>query len=184
VLGDVNGGWGVSMTTLANERMLMSGTGSGGGGRLSPANKVDRMITLAREVGRTDDPSLRQALADGFIRAKILTFLGQRIAAAAKTRTEGPNPSLLKYYNAHLQKRLNDVALRIEGPRGMLYGDDAPDGGSWQQEFLTSVQLRIAGGTDEVQLNVIGERVLGLPGEPRVDKDLPFKDVPNNAVVR
>ncbi len=65
--------------------------------------------------------------------------------------------------------------MSIEGAAGLLYGEDAPAHGAWQQTFLSSPSLRIAAGTDEVQRNIIGERVLGLPGEPRIDKDLPFR---------
>jgi len=177
VLGDVNGGWGVSMTTLLHERMLMSVASGGGGAR---GGKIDQLIALGRERGALSDPVLRQSLADGYIRSRILGYLRLRMQAAARAHREGPHPSLTKLYNARLQKDLNDIALRIEGPSALLWGADAPAGGAWQHEFLNSVQLRIAGGTDQVQMNVLGERALGLPPEPRVDKDVPFKDVANN----
>jgi len=172
VLGDVNGGWGVSMTTLAHERMLMGGL-VGGTGR----DKVRDMIDMAARMGKTSDPVVRQQLADAYVRSRILRYLGARMRVPGSS---APHPSLLKYYNAHLQKRLNEVALGILGPAGALWDGDAPDGAFWQREFLSALQLRIAGGTDQVQLNVIGERVLGLPGEPRVDKDRPFREVANN----
>jgi hypothetical protein len=63
---------------------------------------------------------------------------------------------------------------------GTLLGPDAPDGGLWQQQFLGQWSSRIGGGTDEVQRNIIGERVLGLPGEPRPDKDTPFRQLGRN----
>ncbi|HEX5267646.1 MAG TPA: acyl-CoA dehydrogenase family protein [Acidimicrobiales bacterium] len=171
VLGEVNGGWAVAMTTLAHERMLMGGLVGGGGGR----DKVREMISAAARMGRTGDPVVRQQLADAYVRSRILRFLGARMGAPG-----GPNPSLLKYYAAHLQKRLNEVAIGLLGPAGTLWDEDAPDDGFWQHELLSALQLRIAGGTDQVQLNVIGERVLGLPAEPRVDKDRPFREVANN----
>ena len=68
-----------------------------------------------------------------------------------------------------------DLGLALEGPRGTLGGADAPRRDLWGQYFLGQYGVRIGGGTDEVQRNVIGERVLGLPGEPRVDKDVPFR---------
>ena len=173
VLGEVNGGWAVAMTTLAHERMLMGGLSGGGGGR----DKVREMIDAAARLGKTSDPVVRQQLADAYVRSRILRYLGTRMRVEGAA---GPHPSLLKYYNAHLQKRLNEVALGILGPSGTLWDGDAPDGAFWQREFLSALQLRIAGGTDQVQLNVIGERVLGLPAEPRVDKDRPFREVANN----
>ena len=73
-----------------------------------------------------------------------------------------------------------DLALALEGPDGMLIGDDAPDHGTFQQLFLNQWSVRIGGGTEQIQRNVLGERVLGLPGEPRPDKTLPFRDLPRN----
>lgn len=173
VLGEVNGGWGVAMTTLAHERVLMGGVAGGAGGR----DKVRDFIDIATRSGRSNNAVIRQRLADAYIRNRILRFLGQRMRDEGES---GPHPSLLKYYNAHLQKRLNDLGLELLGPAGTLWGDDAPSGAELQRDFLSSLQLRIAGGTDQVQLNVIGERILGLPAEPRVDKDRPFREVANN----
>ncbi|HEV2369600.1 MAG TPA: acyl-CoA dehydrogenase family protein [Acidimicrobiales bacterium] len=172
LLGDVNAGWGVAMTTLAHERVLMGGV-SGGGGQ----DKSRGLIELAAKAQRTSDPVVRQALADAYIRSRILRYLGMRMRDGG---AHAPHPSLLKYYNAHLQKRLNELALELEGPYGTLWDGDAPQDAAWQRDFLSALQLRIAGGTDQVQLNVIGERILGLPGEPRVDKDRPYREVANN----
>jgi alkylation response protein AidB-like acyl-CoA dehydrogenase len=66
----------------------------------------------------------------------------------------------------------------VQGAAGTLLGPDAPAGGRWQQSFLSAPSIRIAGGSDEIQRNVVGERVLGLPAEPRIDKDLPFRALP------
>jgi alkylation response protein AidB-like acyl-CoA dehydrogenase len=74
-----------------------------------------------------------------------------------------------------------ELALAIEGPAGMLAGDAAPEAGRWQQHFLSAPSIRIAGGSDEIQRNVMGERVLGLPAEPRVDKAVPFRDLTQGA---
>ena len=73
-----------------------------------------------------------------------------------------------------------DLALAIEGAAGMLAGDDASDFGFWQQQFLSQWAIRIGGGTEQVQRNVLGERVLGLPSEARPDKTEPFRLVPKN----
>ncbi len=82
-----------------------------------------------------------------------------------------------KLFAAWNLKRNTELALAIQGASGMLAAADAPVGGAWQQSFLGAPSIRIAGGSDEVQRNVMGERVLGLPGEPRVDKDIPFQEI-------
>jgi len=76
-----------------------------------------------------------------------------------------------------LQTEIAELTVLIQGPRGMLLGPDAPEEGYWQRQFLSAPSLRIAAGSDEVQRNVIGERVLGLPHDNRVDKDVPFRDL-------
>ncbi|HEY2303062.1 MAG TPA: acyl-CoA dehydrogenase family protein [Acidimicrobiales bacterium] len=174
LLGDQNAGWGVAMTTLAYERVLMGGSvGSGRPG-------IHALVELARHHGRDGDPVIRQGLAAAYTGAELLRFLGLRMQSARRGQ-QAPAPSLLKLFNAHHQKRLNELALTIEGPYGTLSGSDGPEPGSWQYSFLSAVQLRIAGGSDEIQRNVIGERILGLPGEPRADKEIPFRDVLKNA---
>ena len=72
----------------------------------------------------------------------------------------------------------SDLVLAMQGAGGMLAGADALDGGRWQMEFLGQWSSKIGGGTDEIQRNTIGEKVLALPPEPRVDKNIPFRDIP------
>ena len=79
------------------------------------------------------------------------------------------------FYAGHL-KELGDLAMQIQGTAGTLLAADAPAGGAWQQQLLSAPSIRIAGGSDEVQRNIMGERVLGLPGEPRVDKGVAWRD--------
>ena len=183
VLGEVNGGWGVAMTTLSNERVLMgggTGTMAGGVRRRFAANAPD-LIALAQRYGVTRDPVVRQELARAYIDSEILRYLAMRAKATARQGGQpGPESSVVKLFSAHLTKRMGELALAIQGPYGALNGDDAPDAGQWQYSFLRAPSLRIAGGTDQIQRNIIGERVLGLPGEPRVDKDVPFRDVLKN----
>jgi len=88
----------------------------------------------------------------------------------------GPEVSVMKLFYAGHLKKTSDLALALQGPAGMLAGADAPAAGAWQQQFLNAPAMRIAGGSDEIQRKIIGERVLGLPSEPRVDKDVPFRD--------
>jgi alkylation response protein AidB-like acyl-CoA dehydrogenase len=156
ILGDLNGGWGVAMTTLANERTAIGG----GGGRGSSI--FDDLVALARANGRADDPVVRQALAATYTRTELLGYLGQRGGAAAM---------VLKLFYAQHVKALGELALAVQGPAGALTGP-------WQDQFLSAPSIRIAGGSDEVQRNILGERVLGLPAEPRPDKTAPFRDLP------
>ncbi|MEY2397987.1 MAG: hypothetical protein QOJ00_1161 [Actinomycetota bacterium] len=173
VIGEVNGGWGVALTTLANERNFIGG-GMGGAG-------FSAMLDLVRKCGRTDDPVVRQELAEAFTRFEILRYIGYRIQTAlTQGRMPGPEGSILKVLYSRHVARNGDLGLAVQGAAGMLSGSDAPDDGLWQQQFLTQWAVRIGGGTDEVQRNVVGERVLGLPPEPRPDKSAPFRDLVRN----
>jgi alkylation response protein AidB-like acyl-CoA dehydrogenase len=171
VLGEVNGGWGVAMTTLANERTMM------GGGSSGPV--ATDLIELARRCGVDEQPVVRQGLAASWTRAQVMTYLGYRSRTrASQGLPPGPEASVRKVFAAWNLKRNGELAMSIQGASGMLLADDAPEGGRWQQSFLGAPSIRIAGGSDEIQRNVMGERVLGLPAEPRVDKHLPFRALP------
>jgi alkylation response protein AidB-like acyl-CoA dehydrogenase len=83
----------------------------------------------------------------------------------------------MKLAYARFMQQMTTAAIHLQGPVGMLAGDELPRGGVWTTKFLHSPSLRIAGGSDQVQANIIGERVLGLPSEARVDRDIPFRDL-------
>jgi len=124
------------------------------------------------------DPVVRQDIARIYTLLEIARFTGLRAqAAAARGERPGPEVSTGKLMASTIVRTLRDVGLRIEGPHGMLHGDDAPLGGMLQFLALFSPAVSIAGGTDEVQRNIIGERVLGLPSEARPDKELPFREL-------
>ena len=170
VLGEVNAGWGVAMTTLANERTFMGGSGRALG--------AAELVELARERGAAEDPVVRQGLAAAHIRAEIARYTNMRIRTLTSQRLPpGPTASVAKLAAAWNLKRNGELALAIQGAAGALSGEGAPVRGAWQQSFLSAPSIRIAGGSDEIQRNVIGERVLGLPAEPRVDKDVPFREL-------
>jgi alkylation response protein AidB-like acyl-CoA dehydrogenase len=169
VVGEVNGGWGVAQTTLGAERALIGGGGAVG---------FRDLLRLARDQGRGRDPLLRQLLADAFIRFEILKYLGRRAQAAKRDgRSAGTEASVLKLAMSQHVSLNGNLALVLEGAPGMLLHGDAPYGGFWQQQFLNQWGIRIGGGTEQVQRNVIGERVLGLPPEPRPDKHVPFREL-------
>jgi alkylation response protein AidB-like acyl-CoA dehydrogenase len=169
VVGEVNGGWAVAQTTLGAERALIGGGGAVG---------FRDLARLARDQGRAGDPVLRQRLADAYMRFEILKFLGRRAQAAQRDgRSAGAEASVLKLAMSRHVALNGDLALALEGTTATLLHGDAPYGGFWQQNFLNQWGIRIGGGTEQVQRNVIGERVLGLPPEPRPDKQVPFREL-------
>ncbi len=169
VIGDVNEGWTVAITTLMNERVAI-GSGGGGGGRGS----VHDLIDLAQRRGAAGDPILRQGLASLYTKSRISKFLGMRtLTAAAQGKVPGPEGSIGKLFGARIYTEMGELALAIVGPAGVAGGDDF----HWHQPLLGAPAAHIAGGSDEVMKNIIGERVLGLPGEPRVDKGIAWKEV-------
>ena len=172
LLGELNGGWGVTQTTLMAERSLIGG-GMGLGFR--------DYVALAKEYKRADDPNIRQELARAYTRFEILRWLGERSRTAMRAgKMMGAESSVTKLAISEHVAKSGDLALAIEGAAGMLAGDDAFDFGFWQQQFLSQWAIRIGGGTEQVQRNVLGERVLGLPSEARPDKTEPFRLVPKN----
>ncbi|MCU1380470.1 MAG: acyl-CoA dehydrogenase [Acidimicrobiales bacterium] len=171
VVGDVNAGWGPTHTTLANERTLIGG----GGGH---AATISQIKELAKQCGRDQDPVIRQDIARAHTRIQIMRFMNLRVqTASSQGKLPGPEASTLKLFLSQHQSLTGDLVMSLLGTAGMLAGDDAVDQGHWQLTFLNQWSSKIGGGTDQIQRNTIGERVLGLPAEPRVDKDLPFKDL-------
>jgi alkylation response protein AidB-like acyl-CoA dehydrogenase len=171
VVGEINGGWGPMMVTLSNERAHIGGAG----GRFAFADLVE----LARRSGVADDPVWRQQLARTYSTMEIQRFLGYRVKTAASRGIEpGPESSIMKLLLSEFLGEMGDLVLGLQGASGMLSGVDAVDAGRWQMSFLTQWASRIGGGTDQVQRNTVGEKVLGLPPEPRPDKGVPFRDIP------
>jgi len=205
VLGDVNEGWAVAVTTLAHERSSLGagatmGSGaiigradldqpvgalqsSGGGGAMAGMAAMfggggEFLKALVGATGGGDDPVARQELMQVYTLLEIARYTGLRAAAAAaKGHGPGPEVSTGKLMASNIVLGLREVALRLEGPYGTLARPDAPLDGMAQYLALFSPAVSIAGGSDQVQRNIIGERVLGLPSEPRVDKDVPFRDL-------
>src|SRR5262249_39970593 len=111
-----------------------------------------------------------------YTRLQIIKWLGWR-ARSRKDQGLGPEASVLKLAASRRQEHDGSLVMALQGTEGMLYDRDALQDGFWQQQFLMQWSSRIGGGTEQIQRNVIGERVLGLPGEPRVDKEVPFRDL-------
>jgi alkylation response protein AidB-like acyl-CoA dehydrogenase len=161
VVGEVNDGWKVAVTTLSNERVTIAG-GSG-------ISDPERVLTLARELGVDRDPMFRQQFVATWIRNEIIRYLRMRSRTAlSQGRRPGPEASVMKLAYARYVKQLGALAIGMQGPYGVLEHPDALMDGVLQQKFINAVQSSIGGGTDEIQHNIVGERVLGLPREPRV----------------
>jgi alkylation response protein AidB-like acyl-CoA dehydrogenase len=168
-LGGVGDGWRVALTCLGFERDHSAGGGHVGGG-------FKRVLATAARFGLLDDPLIRQDLANLYTRNKVSQYTNRRAAARLKAgQTPGPEGSLSKLMWTANMARTSDVMSRLLGAR--LVADTGEWGTyAWSEHVLGAPGYRIAGGSDEIQRNIIGERVLGLPAEPRVDKDLPFSE--------
>jgi alkylation response protein AidB-like acyl-CoA dehydrogenase len=154
VIGAPNEGWEIAMTTLAHER----GTGFAFKEQVLQRIAIDDVVALAHARGRARDPVVRQAVARGWIDVEIMRLMNCRTLTRLEHGEEpGPESSLVKLFWASLTQRLHELALELEGPAAALA--DA----RWQQAFLWSRVGAIAGGTSEVQANIIAQRLLGLP---------------------
>jgi alkylation response protein AidB-like acyl-CoA dehydrogenase len=173
-LGDEGEGWKVALTTLGFERDHSQD--AGGGGSTTGGSWI-QVLDTARALGLADDPVIRQKLADLYIHLQVESHTLRRGADLAKGGTPGPEGSLGKLLWTEGMTRMSDVISDILGCR--LIADTGEWGTyGWGEHVLGAPGYRIAGGSDEIQRNIIGERVLGLPGEPRTDKGMAWKDVP------
>ena len=154
-LGDEHAGWAVARATLANERGGVATL------HLDLRARIGELIAAARAAGRTDDPLVRDRLADLYVEGERLRHLAERsLALAAAGRPPGPESSVVKLAWSALGQRLPEVAVEVLGLEALE--------GPWGDELLRSRSLSIAGGTTEVNKTIVGERVLGLPREPDV----------------
>jgi alkylation response protein AidB-like acyl-CoA dehydrogenase len=184
-VGDVGQGWTVAMTTLMNERVAI-------GGNVQPrgAGAIAQAVEAWERTDAPDrDPAKRDQLLRYWVEAEAMRLTTLRAKEAAKQGTPGPEGSTAKLQWADLNKAITSFTMDLLGPEGMTYpGGYAftrPDVTSNRtpsphKAFLRSRANSIEGGTSEVMKNILGERVLGLPGEPRVDKNLPWREVPRS----
>ena len=186
VVGPLNGGWRVLQTALAYERSVMGDVARGprreteGGG---DGASVD-LWSLARARGRLDDPVLRQRIA----RVESLRAVNRWNALRAKAQLEQGTPSPIMSLGKLAMSRILHEGAAVQGAilgtESMLTGDEFPQADDANFLALNAYFTSIGGGTDQIQRNIIGERVLGLPKEPEVDRDVPFRDVTRASVAR
>jgi len=166
-LGDVNGGWSVALTTLMNERAAIGGgsIASGSGNLGTP-----RLVDLVKHQGKAKDPLVRQQLADIYINGRVASYTNLRaMAKVAAGQAPGPEMSIAKLSLTMNMRRMGDLVSAVLGPK--LVADSGEWGTyAWSQFMLGLPGMRVAGGTDEVLRNIVGERVLGLPKEPAVER--------------
>ncbi len=173
LLDKVGNGWAVALTTLMNER---SSIGAGGGGMRS--EDLIRLASSCELNGRPaiEDSAVRQRIADFYVRSSGLKYTGYRtLTAISKGTTPGPESSIGKLVGAPMGQEMGNFATELMGMSGTLL--EMP-----QEAYLGSPGLRIAGGTDEILRNILAERVLRLPPEPRVDKKVAFREIPTGAL--
>jgi alkylation response protein AidB-like acyl-CoA dehydrogenase len=165
VIGGLNNGWRVAMTTLGYER-----GGSATVLHLAYEREFWELVETARKRGVASDPLIRQQLAWAYSQVQLMRFSGVRtLAQLASGRQPGPEASINKLFWSEYHKKLGEIAMRIEGTDGLVRpeGDGYPTT-AWQNVFLSSRAGTIYSGTSEIQRNIIAERALGLPKEPRV----------------
>jgi len=174
-LGNVNDGWNVALTTLMNERMSIgAGVATGFPELFEFCNGL--MLDSGPAI---EDRDVRTRLASWAVKASGLKYTSFRaISALSKGERPGPENSIGKLVAGSMIQEVAMFALDLQGAAGVLSGPEAELAGKFQAMLLRAPGTRVEGGTDEIMRNIIAERVLGLPGDIRVDKDLPFNQMP------
>jgi alkylation response protein AidB-like acyl-CoA dehydrogenase len=186
-IGDVGEGWRVAMTTLSNERTTIGG---GGGPPSKGSGAIAEAVRIWREEAIDHSPATRDRLMQLWSQAEALRLTNIRAGQNRKAGNPGPEGSIAKLMFAKVNMDIYELCVDMLGAQGLVdydyemrrsenLGLTGPPGTS-RKMFLRSRANSIEGGTSEIQHNIIGERVLGLPGEPRTDKDVAWKDVPRS----
>jgi alkylation response protein AidB-like acyl-CoA dehydrogenase len=177
-LGAVGQGWQVSLVTLMNERLAVGG---------SLATRIEPLVELAAKTALDGQPALsneavRERIATWYAQLAGLKYTGFRmVSALSRGQTPGPEASISKVVVARMNQDIASFALDLQAQGGVLDSTElSAMHNQFQRQFMRSPANRIEGGSDEILRNIIAERVLGLPSDIRVDKDVPFRDVPQN----
>jgi alkylation response protein AidB-like acyl-CoA dehydrogenase len=186
-IGDVGDGWRVSMTTLMNERTTIGG---GGGTPQRGSGAIAEAVRIWQQELTEHNPADKDRLMRLWCEAEALRLTNIRAAQARRVGNPGPEGSIAKLMFAEVNKHIYELCVDLLGAQALVgyeYTGERSDHlgliggpGTSRKMFLRSRANSIEGGTSEIQRNILGERVLGLPGEPRVDKELPWSQVPRN----
>jgi alkylation response protein AidB-like acyl-CoA dehydrogenase len=184
LIGDENDGWRVAHTLLFHERNATAGVGHGlglgGGGERSSDNEsgVEDLIDYARRGGTLGDPVVRQLIAQAYVDEVVRGQAGARVAIGMRRGAfEGDWGSLLKLGLAVDTLRRAEIGLAVAGADGIIWREDDNDAAGAGRSWLTARNISIAGGTNEMQRNIVSERLLDMPREPATDRDAPFSEV-------
>nr|WP_090340622.1 acyl-CoA dehydrogenase family protein [Mycolicibacterium malmesburyense]CRL70079.1 acyl-CoA dehydrogenase [Mycolicibacterium malmesburyense] len=181
-VGEVNDGWRVSASTLSSERQMVSGSGSGGMGRLGGSG-AERLISLARETGRWDDPLIRNKIMRLWAQEQIRGWTNARVRAALSAgQSPGAASSIGKVHQATLNQQTQDLMVDLLGTAAVAWpATDDPDAMPREvQGMMRSLANATEGGTTDINKNILGERVLGLPKEPDPWKGKSWKEIPRS----
>ena len=147
-----------------------------------PISGLTALIEAAQAEGRLEEQLVRQRLGEAYARERVLGLLQERLKAALlEGRMPDVDGSVLKILTAEWGHERAVMANWLQGARGLLAGHDAPAHGIWQDQVLSRGSIAVGGGTLEVHRNGLGERALGLPKEPRFDREIPFKELKTGA---
>lgn len=172
LIGELNNGWNMATAMLMYERVAI-GAGATSG---ITHDRTDSLIEEAKKRGLIDDPTLRQKLMRLYAMETCQSMVSMRTRAEMQAgKTPGPGGSIGKLSGTLIMNYVRDLSMEIVGASGVAWEGDS--GGGWARGALTGLQGGIAGGTNEIQKNIIGDRVLGLPRDISVDKGVPFKDL-------
>ena len=171
LLGEYNAGWKLATAMLMYERVAIGGAGSGKINQ--PTYKL--LKSAAEESGKLQDPVVRDQLMKIYAMETTKSMVAMRNNAEQKAgKTPGPGGSLGKLFGSNIAWKMREIALEIAGMSSIAWDPADASGAERQRIVLNSFQSSIAGGTDEIQRNIIGDRVLGLPRDISVDKGVPF----------
>jgi alkylation response protein AidB-like acyl-CoA dehydrogenase len=181
IIGQENDGWNVLMRLFFHERNMVGGNSLNdfglAGFREGAASAEEMLITLAKSVGKSNDPYTRQLVGEAIVLDRLADHTIARVNAQMKVGSmPAPSASIVKLMKSLSQYRFREIALAIGGARVAMNGADDEIGIHGHRWLVARVDT-IAGGTNEMQRNAISERVLGLPREPAIDVDSPFREV-------